>query len=360
VAITYSSAPRFALGTFSVAGAPSFAGLVVAERVLALRALRPLAGGLGLQLTGNSVNELLEHWATNLPVLKTLAATAAVREQAVPVAQLQVHAPLQPRQILCGSANYRKHVIDLILDRPTSVDPNVPLEERRKYAEALMDHRSQHGKPYAFVKISSCVVGPCDDVVLPFDMEQPDWELELAVVIGRKARRVPKERALEYVAGYTIGNDLTGREMLARPDIPGLGSDWLSAKCAPTFLPLGPYLVPAEFLPDPQQLQITLKLNGQTMQDESTSDMIFPVARLIEWLTTQVELQPGDVVMTGSPSGNGTHYDRYLRPGDVMEGSITGLGVQRNRCVAEQPTSQQQRVRFQKPGKSPVAPTAKK
>jgi 2-keto-4-pentenoate hydratase/2-oxohepta-3-ene-1,7-dioic acid hydratase in catechol pathway len=357
---------RYALGTFSIAGASPFAGLVLDESVIALSALQPVARSLGCVLSGTGINELLESWDSNAATLKSLVAAlrtpagAAALAHAVPVAQLRVHAPLLPRQIFCCSANYRKHVIDLILDRPTSVDPGVPLAERRQYAEALMDHRALHGKPYAFLKLPSCVTGPFDDVPLPFDMTQPDWELELGAVIGKTARRVPQARALGYVAGYVIGNDLTAREMLARPDIPGLGADWLSAKCAPGFLPLGPYLVPAEFVPDPQNLQITLKLNGKTMQDESTSDMIFNLARLIEWLSTQVELQPGDLVMTGSPSGNGTHYNRYLQPGDVMDGSITGLGTQRNTCVTESLTDAQRAVRYQKPEKVLAAPTVQR
>lgn len=352
----------FALGTFSVAGAASFAGLVVNERVIALHALRPLARSLGQSLTGESTLEVLDQWPANHVALQAVVAAlatpagAALTAGAVPASALRVHAPVQPRQIFCCSANYRKHVIDLILDRPTSVDPGVPREQRRQYAEALMDHRAEHGKPYAFVKLPSCLAGPHDDVVLPFDMEQPDWELELAAVIGRPARRVSREQALDYVAGYTIGNDLTGREMLARPDIPGLGTDWISAKCPPTFLTLGPYLVPSEFVGDPQRVQITLKLNGQVMQDESTSDMIFSTARLIEWLSTQVQLLPGDLVLTGSPSGNGTHYNRYLKPGDVMDGSITGLGAQRNTCVAEMLSDEQKRIRFQPARKGMEAP----
>ena len=162
------------------------------------------------------------------------------------------------------------------------------------------------------------------------------------------ARRVPAARALDYVAGFTIGNDLTGREMLRRPDMPSMGHDWLAGNCAPTFLTLGPYIVPARFVGDPQRRQITLRLNGEVMQDESTADMIFPVARLIEWASTHVQLQPGDLLLTGSPSGNGTHYQRFLKPDDVIEGSITGLGVQRNRCVPEQVTAEQAGVRFQR------------
>lgn len=115
-----------------------------------------------------------------------------------------------------------------------------------------------------------------------------------------------------------------------------MGADWIAAKGSPSYLPVGPFLVPAAFVPDPLNLQITLKLNGQVMQNESTADMIFGVARIIEFLSAHVQLWPGDLIATGSPAGNGTHYNRFLKPGDIMEGSITGLGTQRNQCVAEE------------------------
>jgi 2-keto-4-pentenoate hydratase/2-oxohepta-3-ene-1,7-dioic acid hydratase in catechol pathway len=111
--------------------------------------------------------------------------------------------------------------------------------------------------------------------------------------------------------------------------------DFALSKGAPSFLPLGPYLVPAAFVRDPQRLRLTLKLNGQIMQDEETSDMIFDVARLIEYISGSVELQPGDVICTGSPAGNGMHYGRFIQHGDVLEGTITGLGTQRTPCVLE-------------------------
>jgi 2,4-diketo-3-deoxy-L-fuconate hydrolase len=179
------------------------------------------------------------------------------------------------------------------------------------------------------------VTGPYDPIILPRNAQQPDWELELAVVIGRRARHVRRDEALDYVAGYTIANDITNRDLVFRTDLKAIGTDWLRGKSMPSFLPMGPCLVPAAFAGDPQDLQITLKLNGQVMQDESTADMIFGVARLIEDLSSYVQLWPGDLIITGSPSGNGTHYNRYLRPGDVIESSITGLGMQRNECIAE-------------------------
>jgi 2-keto-4-pentenoate hydratase/2-oxohepta-3-ene-1,7-dioic acid hydratase in catechol pathway len=187
-----------------------------------------------------------------------------------------------------------------------------------------------------FIGLPSAITGPYDDVVLPSWCAQPDWELELTAVIGAPAHRVSPEEALRHVAGYTIANDLTARDLVFRPDMREIGTDWLRAKNAPGFTPLGPYLVPAEFVADPSDLRLTLKLNGETMQDESTEDMIFDVARVVSYASQTTTLLPGDLVLTGSPAGNGVHHGRLLRDGDVMESTITGLGVQRTRCVAEE------------------------
>jgi 2,4-didehydro-3-deoxy-L-rhamnonate hydrolase len=154
-------------------------------------------------------------------------------------------------------------------------------------------------------------------------------------VIGRHARRVSRDDALGAVAGYTICNDVTTRDALIRADTRSLGLDWLAGKNAPTFLPTGPLFVPASHAGNPQDLRITLKVNDATMQDESTSDMVFDVAALIEFISTVAELRPGDLVLTGSPAGNGASHGIFLKRGDVMEGTITGLGTQRNACVAE-------------------------
>jgi 2,4-diketo-3-deoxy-L-fuconate hydrolase len=115
-----------------------------------------------------------------------------------------------------------------------------------------------------------------------------------------------------------------------------MGADWLSAKNQPTFFPTGPYLVPARFVPDPLDLDITLRLNGETMQKGSTGDMIFNPAALISYLSRRVTLYPGDMIITGSPAGNGSHYGRFLQPGDVLDGEISGIGAQRNVCRAEE------------------------
>ena len=180
-----------------------------------------------------------------------------------------------------------------------------------------------------FTGAVSAMCGPYDDVMLPTGTSKNDFELELAAVIGSPARRVSREDALDHVAGYTIVNDITTRERVWRRDLPELGTDWFRAKNAPTFLPTGPFLVPAEFVGDPMDLQITLRLNGQVMQDESTKDMIFDVAQLVSYCSQIATLLPGDLVLTGSPAGNGMHWDaaaprgrhggRDHRPGDAAQ-----------------------------------------
>ncbi|MGH8260788.1 MAG: fumarylacetoacetate hydrolase family protein, partial [Steroidobacteraceae bacterium] len=230
---------------------------------------------------------------------------------------------------------YHKHVVDLIVDGAVARDPSTDRDHVRANASAMMRKRADSGKPFVFMGLASSLCGPYDPIIVPHDVQQPDWELELAAVIGRPARRVSRAEALEYVAGYVVANDITARELIARPDVPQMGMDWVAGKGAPTFLPIGPLITPAAFVGDPQQLRITLKLNDRLMQDESTADMIFPVARLIEFISAHVQLLPGDLVLTGSPSGNGTHYNRYIQDGDVLEGEITGLGALRNPCAVE-------------------------
>lgn len=328
----------FRLGTFSAGGEPPFCGLVLGEEVHAVQALAALERELGLRLRGaESVLGLLERWDENLPALRTLAAELSMRSSpaGVPIAHLRTHAPLMPRQIFQAGANYHKHVVDLIVDAARARDRSADHERIRAEASDMMRRRADGGKPFVFTGLASGIIGPDDPIVIPYDVRQPDWELELAAVIGRPARRVSRSRALDHVAGYTIANDITARERVARPDVPQMGMDWVAGKGAPTFLPIGPLLTPAEFVGDPQQLRITLRLNGQVMQDESTADMIFSVARIIEFISEHVQLLPGDIVLTGSPAGNGTHYNRFLRDGDVLEGEVTGLGRLRSPCVAE-------------------------
>ena len=336
----------FALATCSEEGGGPFPAILLGGRVAPIAALKPVFDELGCRaVPSDSMLGVLESWEENFAALRSAVKflqrdtgnDARWRVLLKSPERLRFLPPVSlPRQVFCAGANYRKHVIDLIVDQPSGADKGLSQEVRRAQAAKLMDDRAAHGAPLIFSKPPSAVTGPHDPVVLPGYATQPDWELELAVIIGKPCRHVHRDQALSYVAGYTIVNDITNRDLVFRKDAGAIGADWLAAKGSPSYLPMGPYLVPAAFVPDPQNLQITLKLNGQVMQDESTADMIFDVARIVEYLSTYVQLWPGDLIATGSPAGNGTHYNRFLKPGDILEGSITGLGTQRNQCVAEE------------------------
>ncbi|WP_327320400.1 fumarylacetoacetate hydrolase family protein [Streptomyces sp. NBC_01235] len=324
MAMLAQPAGSFALGTFSAQDGEPFPGLLAEDRVLDLRS--------ALDWAPSGLRAVVERWEETLPVLHALADEDALGWR--PLEGLRVHAPIEPRQIFQSGANYRQHVIDLEVAHRSPDDPRT-VEEARAEIAAVMDRRAAEDLPYVFIGLPSAITGPYDDVVLPSWAEKPDWELELAAVIAKPAYQVTVEEALEYVAGYTIANDLTDRATVFRRDMKAIGTDWLRSKNAPGFTPLGPWLVPAESIADTGDLRVTLKLNGETMQDESTKDMLFGVARLVSYASQTARLLPGDLVLTGSPAGNGIHWGRLLRDGDVMEGSITGLGVQRTRCVAE-------------------------
>ncbi|MFF4255243.1 fumarylacetoacetate hydrolase family protein [Streptomyces sp. NPDC001663] len=304
----------FALGTFS-SSAGTFPGLVSGARVRDLSDQVP------------SVRAIVEDWDAWLPRLHDLAASADGTWH--DLAGLRVLIPFEPGQILQSGANYRKHVVDLVAAEKESVHGATP-EEARADAEKMMDERIRNGVPYVFLGSPRAMTGPYDDIVLPGLGEQHDWELELALVIGKSGRNIPVEDAMSHVAAYTICNDLTTRDRLYRPDLKAIGTDWFTAKNADTFLPTGPFLVPAAFAGDPNDLRITLRHNGVVRQDESTKDMIFDIPRLIAYVSTTSTLRPGDLLLTGSPAGNGAHWGVFLKPGDVVEAEITGLGHQRN------------------------------
>lgn len=323
----WMGAEDFAIGMFSYGGCAPFPGLAIERRtrVLALHALRPLCTQLGTVLRGDeSLPDLLERWPRSYrELVRVLAAPgfAALRAQAVVLGALRVHAPVAPRQVFCTIANYRSGVA---LAAPGSAAE----------VQAHCERRVRDGHPYIAIKLPSAIVGPHDPIALPAHVERPDWEVELGVVIGQAARDVDPARAMEYVAGYTVVNDITVRELVTRADPPGMGTDWIQAKCAPGFLPTGPFLVPAAFVPDPYRLALRLCLNSATMQHEQASDMLFNIPAQIAYLSRHVQLLPGDLICTGSPAGFGLHHGRFLAPGDLLEAGITGLGSQRNPIVA--------------------------
>ncbi|MBD3678743.1 MAG: fumarylacetoacetate hydrolase family protein [Rhodobacteraceae bacterium] len=186
-------------------------------------------------------------------------------------------------------------------------------------------------EPIVFSKATSALSGPFDPVVIPRGSEKSDWEVELGVVIGKAASYVSEDDALDYVAGYCTVNDMSERAFQIE-----MGGQWIKGKSAPTFGPIGPWLVTADEVADPQSLRLSLKLNGETVQDSDTSDMIFSVRQIVSYMSKFMELRPGDIIATGTPSGVGMGMkpQRFLRPGDVMELEVEGLGAQRQDTVA--------------------------
>lgn len=200
------------------------------------------------------------------------------------------------------------------------------------YAKHAAETGAQPPKePILFSKASSALCGPNDNVIIPRGSTKPDWEVELGIVIGKPASYVREEDALGYVAGYCTVNDVSEREFQAER-----GGQWIKGKSAPTFGPTGPYLVTPDEVEDPQNLNLSLKLNGETMQNSNTNDMIFTVRQIISYMSQFMVLRTGDIIATGTPSGVGLGMkpQRFLKPGDVMELEVEGLGAQRQEVVA--------------------------
>ncbi len=207
-------------------------------------------------------------------------------------------------KLLCVGLNYAKHAAE------SGVEP--PRE------------------PVLFAKATSAIVGPNDDIMLPENSQKTDWEVELGVVIGKRARHVPEDSALEHVAGYCVVNDVSERAA----QLEGTGQ-WVKGKSFDTFGPLGPWLVTPDEVPDPQDLQVFCEVEGTRYQDSNTADMIFPVAHLIHYISRHMTLMPGDVIATGTPQGVGMGLkpQRFLKAGETVRLGIAGLGEQQQKVV---------------------------
>lgn len=198
-----------------------------------------------------------------------------------------------------------------------------------------VDHAEESGmpipaEPVVFTKATSCIAGPNDAIVIPRKSTKLDWEVELAIVIGRRAKEVDPERALDHVAGYCVANDVSERSFQLER-----GGSWDKGKSFDTFGPLGPYLVTADEIPDVQALSLWLDVNGQRMQTGHTSKMIFTCAQIVSYVSEVMTLNPGDVITTGTPPGVGMGMKpaRYLKAGDVVSLGIEGLGQQIQQIV---------------------------
>jgi 2-keto-4-pentenoate hydratase/2-oxohepta-3-ene-1,7-dioic acid hydratase in catechol pathway len=210
-----------------------------------------------------------------------------------------------PQKIVCLGLNYRDH----------AAEGGVPIPR----------------DPVLFSKYATALIGHGEAIVLPPVSKEVDYEAELVVVVGKRGRDIAREAGLEYVAGYTIGHDVSARDWQLKKD----GKQWMAGKTFDTFAPTGPVLVTADEVPDPQALPIRLRLNGRTMQESNTREMIFPVAYVVAYLSQIFTLEPGDLIFTGTPSGVGMSRKPpvFLKAGDVVEVEIDGLGVLRNHVV---------------------------
>ena len=198
------------------------------------------------------------------------------------------------------------------------------------------DHAKEAGmaipdEPVIFTKATSSISGPNDNIVMTRGASKVDWEVELGIVIGRHAKYVDEDQALSYVVGYCVVNDVSERAFQLETS-----GQWVKGKSADTFGPIGPWLVTADEVPDPQDLHLWLEVNGERAQDGSTRTMIFPVAYLVSFVSRFMSLQPGDIITTGTPPGvgHGRKPPAYLNPGDVVTLSVDGLGTQRQEVVA--------------------------
>lgn len=309
----------FGLGTFAGADGTPFPGLVVDGKV---RDLRP---------EFVSTLAMFRDWATSLGRLRELALE---ENDDVALESLRPLPPVEPSsQVICAGANYYKHLEQMVFWHLRREGDKRSDDEVRAEAAESARRRKTTEDPFIFAGLPSALCGAHDDVVLWGPGVEHDWELELAVVLCRGGRDIDVADAMQHVAGYTIANDISTRDVMFRPGFPM--TDFAMTKLRPTFFPVGPYVVPSEFVADYRDLRITLKVNGDAMQDEAVDDIIYGIEELIAYASRVVELRPGDLLLTGSPAGNAAHRGkRWLKAGDVMDGGITGLGSQRNRCVA--------------------------
>ncbi len=253
---------------------------------------------------------ILDDWDAALPALTSAAGSLKDTRKLADVILLEpVHYPVT---IYCAGANYTDHV------RRMAEIQNIPMDP---------DPHEVGLKPWHFLKPSRSTVG--QNAIVPLRSAKMDWEIELTAVIGRAARHVSIAQALSHVAGYTIANDLSARDLTKRPHIADASPfkyDWVGQKCFDGACPLGPWIVPASQIADPQSLSLKLWVNDKLHQDSNTSRMIFTLAEQISHLSSCLTLHPGDIILTGTPNGVGAESGEFLHAGDVVRAEIAGIG----------------------------------
>jgi 2-keto-4-pentenoate hydratase/2-oxohepta-3-ene-1,7-dioic acid hydratase in catechol pathway len=289
------------------------AGLVIGEEVFDAAALTGTAGDA-------TVLGILEDWAA---AQERLAKAAAAPGKGRPLADTRLLAPIRwPSAIYCAGANYADHAAEMARaqNRPPPPDPH-----------------TLGLKPWHFIKAGrSTLAAPGETVTITGMSQTMDWEIELAAVIGERAKNVSLDKALDHVAGYTIANDLSARDMGRRAGVPDdspFKFDWVAHKNFDGSCPLGPWIVPAGDIPDPQNLGLKLWVNDVVKQDSNTGKMIFSIAEQIAHLSSRITLNPGDLVLTGTPSGVGAARKEFLKAGDEVKLWIEHVGTLTNRMA---------------------------
>ena len=306
---------RYRLATYQTTEGPR-AGLIIGDDVFD-----------AAKVTGKpayaTIAGILADWKSAEVALKKATASAAKsRAKRQPLAKTKLLAPLpSPPTIFCAGANYADHAAAMArkAGQPEPPDPH-----------------EQGQKPYFFIKAARTLADPGATIKVGDYAKQLDWEIELAAVIGRPAKNVSIEKALNYVAGYTAANDLSARDRGRRPGVEATSffkMDWIKHKSFDGSCPLGPWIVPASDIKDPQQLGLKLWVNGALRQDSNTNKMLFTLAEQIAHLSENMTLHPGDLILTGTPAGTGAESGEFLKSGDVIKIWIEGIGAFTNKIA---------------------------
>jgi 2,4-didehydro-3-deoxy-L-rhamnonate hydrolase len=275
----------------------------------------------------NSILDVLQKWDANFPVLQEIVAfldKEGLKPGAANLSGARALPPvLRPGKMFYAAQNFQEHVDEMI--RAGMSPAGGPRFTGEKSTT----------RPYLFLKAPSCLAGAYDDIQIPLGMSKIDWEAEIALAIGKKGKRINAERALEHIAGFMTTNDVSCRDLQIRADRPALCSDWLGGKSHDNFAPIGPFLVPRAFVPDHMNLFIRLTVNGEVKQNGNTSQFIFTPEEQIEYASSILTLEPGDIFSCGTCGGVGQGTNTFLKIGDVMDTEVESLGKMHNRFVAE-------------------------
>jgi len=304
----------YRLATYRTSGGPR-AGIIVGDDVFDAEKLTGKAAYA-------SVAGILADWdAAEAALAQAAAGAAQSRAEKLPLAKAELLAPLQPPTIFCAGANYADHAAAMA---------------RRHGMPEPADPHEQGLKPWHFIKAAGTITGPGTEIKAAAYSLELDWEIELAAIIGRPCKDVPLEKALDYVAGYTVANDLSARDRGRRPGIEPTSffkMDWSKHKSFDGSCPIGPWITPASDIDDPQHLDLKLWVNDTLKQDSNTAKMLFSLAEQIEQLAINMTLHPGDIILTGTPAGTGAESGEFLKAGDVVKVWIEGIGEFSNKIA---------------------------